>query len=242
MVKFNQTKAAIEAAGAMIGPDTLIVTLQNGLGNVDLIRSVYPANPIAFGLTTLTSELLGPGRIEASYAGHGETYFWLADGAPTASVTHFCALLVESGVNAMLAPDIELRIWKKLIVNCCLNMLCAATGLPVGPLVDRPEAWPLLDGIANEIVAVAERKGILLGRDTAHEFLRNVAAETRTHLPSMAVDVLNRRQTEIECLNGAVLRECERFGIPAPYNASIYALIRIIENSYLERLRDHARS
>jgi 2-dehydropantoate 2-reductase len=235
MVKFNQTKAAMEAAGAMISTDTLIVTLQNGLGNVDLIRSLYPANPIGFGLTTLTSELLGPGRIEASHTGRGETHLWIDGGTLISPVVQFCALLVDGGINAMLAPDIELRIWNKLIVNCCLNTLCAITGLPVGPLVDRPEAWPLLDGIADEIVSVAARKGIPLGHDTARVFLRSVAAETRKHLPSMAVDVLNRRLTEIEGLNGAILRECELFGIPAPHNASVYALIRVIENSYGDR-------
>jgi 2-dehydropantoate 2-reductase len=123
-------------------------------------------------------------------------------------------------------------IWKKLIVNCCLNTVCAITGLPVGALCDRPDSWPLLEGLADEIVAVAARKKIPLQRQAAHAFLRSVAEEARSHYPSMLVDVKHRRQTEIECLNGAVLREAERLGVDAPFNRAVYSLIRVLESSY----------
>jgi 2-dehydropantoate 2-reductase len=110
IVKFHQTTAAMHAAAPMIGPDTMIVTLQNGLGNVEQIAAACPQNRVAFGLTTLTCEMVGPGRVEASYANRGETYHWLADRLPNEAITRFCAILNAGGIDAAPAPDIELRI------------------------------------------------------------------------------------------------------------------------------------
>lgn len=231
-VKYHQTREALAAARPLVGPRTALVTLQNGLGNVELLREAFPENRIVYGFTTLTSELLGPGRIEASYAGRGETCFWAQDGRLDAGLDALHALFERGGINAIIAPDIELMIWKKLVVNCCLNTLCAITGLSVGELSERPESWPVLEGAANEIVAVAGRKGIALERSQAHAFLRSVAHEARNHFPSMLIDVKNRRQTEIECLNGAILREAAHLRIAAPFNRTLYSLVRIIESSY----------
>jgi 2-dehydropantoate 2-reductase len=235
MVKYHQTFSATRAAAPMIGPHTTIITLQNGLGNVENIASTYPANRVVFGLTTLTCEMLGPGKIEASYSTRGETYLWPADRRPNEAIAPFCAHLNAGGIDAALAPDIALRIWKKLIVNCCLNTMCAITGLSVGKLTEQPSCWPLLDGVADEISAVAVAKGIPLERQTARTFLRQVADEARAHYPSMLIDVRSRRQTEIDCLNGAVLREAQALGIPTPYNQALHSTIRVIERTYAER-------
>ena len=234
-VKFNQTRAAMESARPMIGPDSVIVTLQNGIGNVEIVQSLFPDTAVVFGLTTLTSELLGPGRIEASYAGRGETYLWQRGAAPGPVVGELCARLTQGGINAALEPDIEVKIWKKLIVNCCLNTMCAIAGQRVGAVAAVAETWPFLDGVVDEIVAVAQRKNISLARDEARAFLRHVAEEARNHEPSMLIDVRNGRLTEIDCLNGAILRECDRYGLPAPHNRALYAMIRVIEQTAGER-------
>lgn len=233
MVKYHQTEAALRDASPMIGRNTRIITLQNGLGNAETIAALYPGNRIILGLTTLTSELLGPGRIESSFANRGETYLWPADHRPSTLVEEICALLTDGGINACAAPDIELRIWKKLIVNCCLNMVCAITGLSVGDLTRQPESWSLLDGIADEVATVALAKEIPLDHAMARAFLRQVADEAHAHEPSMLVDVRNRRRTEIECLNGAILREASRHNIAVPLNRAVYSLIRVIEDRYL---------
>lgn len=236
MVKYHQTTAAVQGAAPMIGPDTTILTLQNGLGNVEQIAAAYPQNRIAYGLTTLTCEMAGPGRIEASYASRGETYLWPADRSPNDAIERFCAILNAGGIDAAPAPDIELRIWKKLIVNCCLNTMCAVTGLSVGKLIDQPDSWPLLDAVAGEISAVALARGIPLDSKTAHAFLRQVAKEARAHLPSMLIDVRHGRRTEIDCLNGAILRQAELAGIAVPFNQALCAMIRVIERTYAERM------
>ena len=133
-VKYNQTRQATSDIAPAIGPGTVVLTLQNGLGNVKLIREVIPQATLLCGFTTLTSELHGPGLIEASYAGRGETCVWPADGEPNKACASIVELLNRSGINAMVDPEIELHIWEKLVVNCCLNTLCAISGLSVGAL------------------------------------------------------------------------------------------------------------
>ena len=228
-VKYGQTAAALEAARPMIGPATTIVTLQNGIGNLDIIRAAYPQNPVAFGLTTLTCELIGAGHIEASYKGRGETYLWPSDGRPTGTMEQLCALMNQGGINTALEPQIELKIWKKLVVNCCLNTMCAIVNQNVGQAVADPSVWPFLDGVVDEIAAAARLKNVPMAADEARAFLRSVADEARTHEPSMLIDIRNGRKTEIDCLNGAVLRICEQHGVAAPRNQALYAMIRAIE-------------
>ncbi len=234
-VKYNQTRQAASDILPAVGPDTVVLTLQNGLGNVKLIREAIPHATLLCGFTTLTSELLGPGLIEASYAGRGETCVWSADGVTNDACVAIVDLLNRSGISATVDPDIELHIWEKLIVNCCLNTLCAISGLSVGALADRPEAWPLIDGITDEIVAVATHKKIPLTRDAARGFLRDVAKKAHAHYPSMLSDIRAEKQTEIECLNGAVIRAAERFDIEVPYNRFAYGMIRTLEETYAQR-------
>jgi 2-dehydropantoate 2-reductase len=234
-VKYHQTRQATIDIAPAVGNDTTVLTLQNGLGNVKLIREVIPHATLLCGITTLTSELLGPGLIEASYAGRGDTCVWSADGEPNKACASVVDLLNRSGINATVDPEIELHIWEKLVVNCCLNTLCAISGLPVGALVDQPEVWPILDGITGEIVAVAGRKEIPLTRDAARGFLRDVAKEARAHYPSMLRDIRAEKRTEVECLNGAVIRAAERFGIEVPFNRFAYGMIHTLERTYAQR-------
>jgi 2-dehydropantoate 2-reductase len=140
-------------------------------------------------------------------------------------------LLTKGGIPAALEPNIELKIWKKLVVNCCLNTMCAIAGRNVGAVADVPETWPFLDAVVAEIVAAAALKGIPLTLPDAQAFLRHVADEARNHDPSMLIDVRNGRLTEIDCLNGAILRECDHYGLPAPNNRALYTMIHVIEST-----------
>lgn len=235
--KYVHTRKAMQEARPMIGPGTLVLTLQNGIGNVDIIQEMVPRKQILFGLTTLTSELLAPGHIEESFRGLGETYFWPLNGEVNATAKQLSSILNEVGIHTEITPDVELRIWRKLIVNTCYNTLCALTGLKVGDLINQPAAWEIMNGVIVEIIQVAQRKGLRLGEEEGREILKRIAAETLNHVPSMANDVRNHKSTEIDCLNGAIMREAEKMGIPTPYNRILYNLVKIIENTYNSRLR-----
>jgi 2-dehydropantoate 2-reductase len=229
-VKFGQTREAVVDAAAMIGPQTLIVTLQNGIGSLDIIRSLY-RNPVVYGLTTLTSELVGPGRIESSFDGAGETYVWSDDDGDARSRVVQDAF-GNSGLTITVAPDIRVKIWQKLVVNGCLNPFCAITNLPVGLLVDQPGMWPFLDQVVAEICAVARRHGVALETEIGGQYLRKVAAEARHHIPSMLADVRARRATEIDALNGAIADFGAATGIATPLNTMMRLLVHGIEASW----------
>jgi 2-dehydropantoate 2-reductase len=235
-VKFGQTHQAVRDACAMIGGETAVLTLQNGVGNVEIIHEVVPPEQILFGLTTLTSELRGPGHIEESFQGRGETYFWPLTGKVDSRAQGVCEVLNQAGIHTKILPDVEVRIWKKLVVNACYNSLSAITHLKVGDLIDQPATWEMLSAMVSEIIQVAQKRGIGLDEKEGHEFLKQVGQEARGHVPSMLVDVNQKRRTEIDCLNGAVVREGERLGVVTPYNRILCNLVRVIEDTYDKRV------
>ena len=231
-VKYLHTRKAIQNSLPMIGSHTLVLTLQNGIGNVEILQEKIPEARILFGLTTLTSELLGPGHIEESFQGQGDTFFWPLKGMVDPQIDHVCTLFNKAGIHTEISPDVQLRIWKKLIVNACYNTLSAILHLKVGDIIDQPEVWPLLKGVAAEIVKVAQKKEIQMDKKEAIHFLEQVGEEARLHVPSMLVDANRKQKTEIESLNGAIVREAERFGIEVPYNRAVCAIVRTLEETY----------
>jgi 2-dehydropantoate 2-reductase len=228
--KFGATRDAAIAAKKLIGPATLLVTLQNGLGNVEIIRTSYPDNPLLFGFTPLTSEVRAPGVIEAS--GAGRTCLWSNSGIVTPAMTMFCESLTQSGIDAALTPDIQTEIWQKLIVNCCFNPVCALTDLTVGQAMAQPDTATLIDGVCAEILALASAIGVVLNAQVARRYLQDIGTSARDHFPSMVADMRARRLTEIDCLNGAILRGCQHHGIPAPFNQSLVSLIRMKQSGW----------
>jgi len=228
-VKGFGTVAAMAAAQPAVGPNTLLVTLQNGLGNAQAIAEAFPGNPVLYGLTTLTSDLVAPGVIEPLSTTAGTTDLWGDTDAARRQGAAFVEVLQRGGIDARLAPDITLSIWKKLAVNCALNPLCALTGLRCGELVDLPAMVPAIDTLVDEVAHVAQALGVPLPADTARAFVHQVAQASRRHYPSMAIDVRHGRRTEIETLCGAVLREADRLGLPAPGLRQAYALVSALD-------------
>jgi 2-dehydropantoate 2-reductase len=234
-VKYGDTRQAVHDSRFMIGPHTSVLTLQNGIGSVDVIRESIPGEQILYGLTTLTSEILCPGHIEESFKGSGETHVWPFTGRVDSRTEQICSVFNDAGIHTLISENVELIVWKKLVVNACQNTLTAITRLKVGDLIDQPEAWDIFEGVVSEIVQVAQKKGLSLDEKEANRFLRQVGEKAREHFPSMFVDVMNKKKTEIDCLNGAIIREGERLGISTPFNRTIHTLIRIIENTYEQR-------
>ena len=228
-VKGYASREALMSAQPVVGPRTVIVTLQNGLGNAQVVREVFPAQHVLYGLTTLTGDMAEPGVISPRSTAAGVTDVWTLDPSDLAPVEAFVALLNRGGIAAQVMPDIDRSIWKKLVVNCAFNGLCALTDLNCGQLSDPPAIWPVLDGICDEVMALAAAEGVTVDAAEARAFLRGVAAASRAHYPSMVQDVRAGRRTEIENLNGAVLRGSERHGLAAPFNRMVHALVGAVE-------------
>ncbi|MBL7176783.1 MAG: 2-dehydropantoate 2-reductase [Desulfobacteraceae bacterium] len=235
-VKYTHTEKALKDSLAMIDSHTSILTLQNGIGNVDIIQKFIPDNQILYGLTTLTSEMVGPGHIEESFHGQGETYFWPVKGRVDGQAEQICSVFNRADIHTEISPDVQVMVWKKLIVNACYNTLSAIVRLKVGDLIDQTEIWPVLEGAISEIVDVAQKKGISIDESEGQRFLKQVGEEAREHIPSMLIDVKNKKKTEIECLNGRIIKEGTALGIPTPYNRVLFGILRVLENTYEKRV------
>ncbi|MBQ1203468.1 MAG: ketopantoate reductase family protein [Loktanella sp.] len=228
-VKTGQTRAMMRLAVPVMTDNTLVATFQNGIGNVEAIRSVWPAQRIAYGLTTLTSELHGPGHIEASLSTRGESFLWVTDGVPQEPERRLCHLL--SGVHAKVELDdnIDIRIWKKLVINCCYNPVCALFDCSVGDVIKLPSALSLFEQLTRELTAAAIANGVPLSYEKAMRYLAEVGQAAARHVPSMVMDLRMGKATEIDALNAAVVALGEQHGIATAGHRVIVDLIRMKE-------------
>ena len=228
-VKAYQTEKAVSDALVLQKEDTVFLTLQNGLGNEEAIcKRVDPKNVI-LGVTNQGATFLGPGHIR--HAGWGKTFIGEVDGLVTPRATQIARLFTKAGIESEVSSNIQALVWNKLFVNVGVNAIAALTGLKNGQLLDHPETLRLMEALVSEAVAVAKKKGIPIEGNPL-ETVRTVAEATRENRCSMGQDFDNRRKTEIDAINGAVVREAERLGISVPYNQMITDLVKVIEKSF----------
>ena len=208
------------------------MSLQNGIGDVEILPEVFPSGRILYGLTTLPAELDGPGRVRDVAGGVGRTYLWPLCGDPRGTPEAVVATFRRAGLQCELAPDIEMQIWAKLAVNCGYAAVSAVTGQKVGALLESADARALVDSLIGEVVAVGRAGGLDLDFAAVTLSAQRTAAEGRDHVPSLLADVLAHRRTEVECLNGAVVRLAGKLGMAAPVDEAVYRVIRTIEDGY----------
>jgi len=173
--------------------------------------------------------LLGPGHIR--HAGWGKTYVGELDGKVTDRVNQVVQMFRKAGIETDISSRIHDLVWEKLFVNVGLNGLAALLGLKNGQLLDYPETIRLVEALVSEAVEVANRKGMRIEVNPIDR-VRAVIEATRENRCSMGQDLDGKRRTEIDAINGAVVREAEHLGIPVPYNRMITDLIKVIEKRF----------
>jgi 2-dehydropantoate 2-reductase len=221
----------------MIDDETVVITLQNGIGNVETISEFVDKEQIVFGVTTLGSVVKGPGQIEATVTEGGQTYLWSVTGKPKKTVRSIIDTCNRAGLNFSLAPDVKERIWKKLCLNAGLSVPLAIPRLKCGDYIEQPHSLELTRGLVQEIVAVAEHEDVKLDPEEMYENVVNLAKQSPNHRTSILMDVVNHRKTEIDCLNGAVVSKAREYGIQVPFNSVICNIIRVIEDTYDKSIR-----
>ena len=228
-VKTYDTEKATSSVLALQKDDTVFLTLQNGLGNEEAICKRVDRKNVMLGVTNQGATLLSSGLIR--HAGWGKTYLGELDGKVTDRVTQLAQMFTKAGIETEVSSKIHQLIWDKLFVNVGLNAVAALTGLKNGQLLDHPETLRLLDALVSEAVTVARKKGISIEGNPL-EKVKTVLEATRENRCSMGQDIDNRRKTEIDAINGAVVREAERLGIAVPYNQMITDLVKVIEKNF----------
>ncbi len=224
--KSAHTEAAIASVKHLIGDETYVLTLQNGLGAVEKIARFAPRGRILHGVTTVPAELLGPGKVESK--GKGKTQFYAVTGAP-AVLSAIEQLFNKAGLETVADEDIEKAIWTKVIFNAAMNATCALLDTTPGPLGDTQAGRDLAESLVEEGVAVARAIGVDVDAASVHAMTTMSMTKHRNHQPSMLQDLMAGRQTEIDDINGAVMRAGREAGVNTPVNETIYRLIKIRE-------------
>lgn len=235
-VKHPHTRQAIRDARPMMHEGTYVWTPQNGIGNVELIAEIVPETRIAKGLTSSTSVVTAPGRIVNNFRGTTETFIWPVDGGRHAPLAQLAELMTHAGLPTYLAPDIDYRIWRKLCVNTTLTALTAAVNTAIGPIGESEAGQRLMRAIVDEVVAVANAKGVPLKFEDGFGYVEELRAKAFEHIGSTTMDMQAKRPTEIEAMNGAVAREGQHLGIATPANAVVAEFVRILEATRPNRL------
>ena len=219
LVKSWQTKAAASMLDACLAPEGVALTLQNGLGNIEVLEAAIGSERAALGVTTSGATLLGPGSVRAG--GAGPTYV-----APHPRLEPLVDLLVTAGFEVHAVSDLLSLIWGKLVVNTGINALTALLEVRNGELLELSHARSLMNEAALETARVAEAQGITLPYDDPSHEVEGVARRTAENESSMLQDIRRGAPTEVDAINGAVVREGERLGVPTPVNWALWNLVR----------------
>jgi len=236
-VKGYHTASAIRSAAPMIGPDTQVLSVQNGLGNLETIAEEVGPERVIGGITAHSG--MPVGMNEVRYVGGVGPLLVIGpyDGVERPAFRDFVARLTAVGMDVHAVPDINPVIWKKLIANVSTNCIAALTGLTGGQAVRHEPTVEVIRGLAEELAAVARAKGIdfpELADPT--KFALTAFAGTRDNKVSMLQDVEAGRPTEIGNLNEVIVKEGARLGIPTPYNQAVVWLVRGVEERNRLRL------
>jgi len=232
-VKANQTKKAAEEVASWIDLQTSILTLQNGLGNLELLEEVFGKGRVLGGVTAEGATLLGPGH--AKHAGRGQTIIGPA-GTPDGPVAKIVQAFEGAGFDASSSDEVEALIWGKLIVNVGINALTAIIRVKNGQLPAIPGAKTVMERAVQEAVSIAHAKGIHLPYPDPFRRVLEVCGATAENKASMLQDVLAQRITEIQAINGAIVREGKKLGIPTPVNLTLTSLVEAVQDTYDQRI------
>ena len=223
LVLFCVKSTDTETAAAQIAPhldaDAVVVNLQNGVDNAERIQARI-ANPVIAAAVYVASEMKGPGHLK--HHGRGD----LVMGSSNEKIK---AWFEGAGVPVAISDNIAGELWAKLVVNCAYNALSAITQLPYGKMIEGPGVRDTMRDVVEETLAVAKASGVKMAPDMLERTL-GLASSMPTQFSSTAQDLARGKPTEIDHLNGYVVRRGEALGVPTPANRALHALVKLIES------------
>ncbi len=241
LVKSFDTREAVTKAGTIIGERTVVASLQNGLGHEEIIADVVGKDRVLAGKTYVGGLLLGPGHVVAAVKGR-ETFIGELDGRTTERVVRIAEAFNRAGLATTLSTNIMGTMWDKLLVNVATGALAAITRLPYGALYRVPEVKACALAAVAEGVAVATASGVELStRDPEDPWVKAAEGLPPEFKTSMLQSLEKGSRTEIDFINGSVVRWGEKCDVPTPVNRSLVACVKGIEYGMLERATGAAR-
>ncbi len=229
--KARDVRAAAEAALALLGADTVVLPIQNGLGSLDTAAEVLGETRVVGGIAGgFGASLVAPGHVHH----HGMQLVRLGElqGPATPRLERIAETWRAAGFTVETCDDLDRLVWEKLVCNACFSGPCTVLGVTIGEVLDEPHAWSVASACATEACLVARASGVDLSFDDPLPFVRAFGEKLRGARPSMLLDRLARRPSEVDVINGAIPPRAAALGLEAPANATITALVRALEASF----------
>lgn len=223
LVNAYDTAEAARSAEVLLKEDGFALTLQNGLGNVEVLQEVLGKRRVMAGLSFHSADLQGPGAVR--HTNKGPTYLGELDGGRSARLERLADLMEEAGMQPVVEDDIMATIWGKFVHNCAINALCAATDLRPGNIREVAALDAFQSRIVDEVLALVRAEGIRLPNPAPLAEIKAYCAK-KFHRVSMLQHLARQRQTEIDALNGYVVRRSHEHGLACPYNEALTALVK----------------
>lgn len=226
--KAMHVEQAAQSARALLGPDTVVLSIQNGLGGPDSAAKVLGRERVMVGVVGgFGASMRAPGH--AHHNGWELVRLGELSGPITPRLEKVAEVWRSGGFKVKCFDDIDQLVWEKLICNVCFSGTCAITERTVIEVIEDPHAWQVASGCASEAYAVARAKGIRLDIDDPVAYVRNFGLKIPNARPSMLLDHMAGRLSEIDAINGAIPVAAKAAGLEAPFNTVVSALVRAKE-------------
>jgi 2-dehydropantoate 2-reductase len=223
--KAFDVEAAAHAAKLMVGPDTVVLPIQNGLGSADRIAAILGDERVAIGVAGgFGASIVGPGHVH--HNGWELVRLGERDGPATERINRIASVWEDAGFRVRAYDDVDQLVWEKLICNVCFSGTCAILERTIGDVLDDPAAWHVASSCATEAYEVARGRGITLDFDDPVAYVRAFGEKIPDARPSMLLDIMARRPTEIDVINGAIPPAARQIGLAAPVNETVTALVK----------------
>ena len=233
-VKSTNTESVANQFKSFAAPHTIVLTLQNGLGNDAILVKHFGIERTAIGVTSQGATFLGPGKIK--HAGKGPTHITMADGNKT-KLQDLAAALGRAGFETYISDEVTSLVWSKLIINVGINALTALLNVKNGQLLEYEDIKQVMADLVNEALIVVKKKGIQLIYDDPLAQVYEVARKTASNSSSMLQDFQKNRPTEIDFINGAVVNEAQKLGISVPVNETVTRIVRTLDVLHAQKGR-----
>jgi 2-dehydropantoate 2-reductase len=227
-VKSPDTEAAAQAIAPHLAPGAVVLSLQNGVDNVERLRGRI-ANVVVPAVVYVAAEIPAPGVVR--HNGRGDLVIGKLKPRPAgdALIVDLAAYLAGASIPTRISDNIEGELWWKLTLNCAYNAVSALGHSRYGPMMAMPQVRQVMGEAVREIIALAKAKGVRIAMPDPVEAVLRFADSMPQAISSTAQDLERGRPTEIDYLNGYVVRECDARGLPAPVNRTLYALVKLLE-------------
>ncbi|MBU3950284.1 MAG: 2-dehydropantoate 2-reductase [Proteobacteria bacterium] len=227
-IKANTLSLVSSAIEAFYKEGIYVISWQNGIDTEAEIARTLGKKPVMRAVVNYGCELIGPCHVRMSFH-HPPHYLQELDKASTMAAIELTEIFTKCGLNTRHTDKINSMVWRKAILNSCMNPVCAVTGLTMTQAMNDPFIFQVIDSLVKECVAVARANGIDLGWDF-YPYALEYMGKAGDHKPSMLTDIENKRRTEIEFMNGKFVEYGRQTGMDTPYNKTLRALIKALES------------